>query len=231
MIDFNQYQVLSFDCYGTLIDWESGILNALQPVLAAHQVDLSDDQILRLYAEVEPQAEKGDYVNYKEVLRRVVSELGQRLGFNPSSSELDCLSDSLGDWKPFPDTVEALQILKGRYRLAIISNVDDDLFALSARHLRVKFDYIITAEQARSYKPSLHNFHLTLERMGVPSQKVLHIAQSIYHDIVPAKKLGLATVWVNRRGEKGSRATPPAGGQPDLEVPDLSRLVSIIGLD
>lgn len=227
MLDFCDFEVLSFDCYGTLIDWESGILGALRPVLAAHRLDLTDDQILRLYAEIEPQAEKGDYVNYREVLRRVVGELGNRLRFVPSTSELDCLADSLGNWPPFPDTVEALRSLKTRYKLAIVSNIDDDLFARSAKHLRVPFDYIITAQQTRSYKPSLHIFRTAIGKFDAPPQKVLHVAQSIYHDIIPAKRVGLSTVWVNR----GPGATPRAEGQPDLEVPDLSRLVSIIGLD
>ena len=228
MIDFKRYEVLSFDCYGTLIDWESGILAALRPVLKGHALELEDERLLRLYAELESQAEEGEFIKYREVLREVVRGLGRELGFTPSPSELDCLVASLGDWPPFPDTVEALQALRRRYRLAIISNVDDDLFALTARRLGVEFDWVITAEQVGSYKPSQHNFKFALERIGVAPDKVLHIAQSIYHDIVPAKALGLATVWVSRSGGPG--ATPPAHGRPDLEVPDLGTLVSMMGL-
>lgn len=232
MIDFNKCEVLSFDCYGTLIDWESGILAALRPILAAHDIILNDKQILELYAKIEPRIEEGEFVKYREVLRRAMQELSSRLGFVPSHSELDCLADSLKDWMPFPDTVGALQTLKKTFKLAIISNIDDDLFALSAKHLKVEFDYVITAEQVESYKPSLHNFKSAIERMGVPPEKVLHIAQSIYHDVVPAKTLGLSTVWVNRRkGREGFGATLPASTNPDLEVPDLKTLVSIMDSD
>ena len=159
-------------------------------------------------------------------------QFGNQLGFVPSASELDCLVESLRNWLPFPDTVKALQILKKKYRLAIISNIDNDLFAFSAKHLKVKFDWVITAEQAKSYKPSLHNFKFAIDRIGVSPEKILHIAQSIYHDIIPAKKIGLSTVWVNRRKDKtGSGATLPARGKPDLEVSDLETLVSIMELD
>jgi 2-haloacid dehalogenase len=137
----------------------------------------------------------------------------------------------LRDWQPFPDTVEALQTLKERYKLAIISNVDDGLFALTACHLQVEFDWIITAEQAGTYKPSPNNFALALERIGMAPEKVVHVAESLFHDHVPAKKLGLSTVWVHRRANKGGfGATPPANAEPDLEVPDLKSLVSAMGL-
>ncbi len=228
-LDFNSFEVLSFDCYGTLIDWETGILSALRPVLTSHNQTLDDERILKLYAKIESQLESGDYVSYREILRKVVKELGQRLGFAPALEELNCLVDSLGNWQPFPDTVAALQTLKKKYCLAIISNTDDDLFARTARHLKVAFDWIVTSGQVKSYKPSLCNFTFALERMGTAPEKVLHVAQSIYHDIIPAKSLGLVTVWVNRRkGQEGFGATPPAEGKPDLEVPDLKTLVSLM---
>ncbi|RMG48610.1 MAG: haloacid dehalogenase type II [Acidobacteria bacterium] len=229
MFDFTTYEVLTFDCYGTLIDWEKGILNALRPVLAAHDCHLADEHILSLYATIESEIEAGPYVTYREVLRSVVREFGRRLGFRPTPTERECLVDSLKDWPPFPDTIDALPKLKQAYRLAIISNVDDDLFALSARALPVEFDAIITAEQVRSYKPSLRNFQMAIDRIGVPPDRILHVAQSLYHDIVPARRLGLATVWVNRHKEKkGWGATPPASSRPDLEVPDLRALVSLM---
>ncbi len=229
-MNFKKCRVLSFDCYGTLIDWESGILAALRPVLSTHTIDLSNDQILELYAEMEAKAEGGEYVKYREILKQVMNQIGKTLGFMPTSSELDCLAKSLKSWKPFPDTVEALQALKQSFRLAVISNIDDDLFALSVKHLKVEFDRVITAEQAKAYKPSLHTFKLAVEKIGVAPETILHIAQSIYHDIRPAKTMGLFTVWVNRRtGKEGSGATPPASAYPDLEVPDLKTLVSIIG--
>jgi 2-haloacid dehalogenase len=121
--------------------------------------------------------------------------------------------------------VEALKYLKERYKLAVISNIDDDLFAHSARHLGVPFDWVITAEQVESYKPSLNNFEKAIEIIGAPRGEILHVAQSLYHDIAPAKELGLANVWVNRRHNlKGYGATYPADAVPDLEVPDLATL-------
>jgi 2-haloacid dehalogenase len=124
-----------------------------------------------------------------------------------------------------------LQALKKEYKLAIISNIDDDLFAFSAQRLQTQFDWVITAQQAKSYKPSLNNFHLALERIGVPKPKILHVAQSLFHDIVPAKALSLSTVWINRRHNLGGFGpTPPAQAQPDLEVLDLQTLAALIGL-
>ena len=137
-MDYSRYEVLSFDCYGTLIDWESGILGALRPVLARHDVRLSDNRVLQLYAEAETGLEAGEFVKYREVLRGVVREIGVKLGFAPSPSEMDCIADSLKDWRPFDDTVEALKRLKEAYRLAIISNIDDDLLAFSTNRLGVE---------------------------------------------------------------------------------------------
>lgn len=229
MLDFNDYKVLTFDCYGTLIDWEKGILEALKPLLLNHSIRLDDNQILELYAEFESSIEQSTFVEYKEVLRKVVQKFSNRFEFVLSSSERNCLVDSLKNWQPFPDTVSALARLKKKYKLAVISNVDDDLFAFSEQHLKVKFDYIITAEQVKSYKPSLNNFEFAIAKIGAKKEEILHIAQSIYHDIIPAKTIGLSTVWVNRRKEKsGTGATLSANEKPDIEVPDLNTLVKIM---
>ncbi len=229
MLNFNNYKVLTFDCYGTLIDWEKGILGALKPLLLNYSIGLDDNQILELYAEFESAIEKGEFIEYKEVLRKVIEKFSDKFGFVPSSAERNCLVDSLKDWKPFPDTINALERLKGKYKLAIISNVDDDLFAFSERQLKVKFDYIITAEQAKNYKPSLNNFKFAIAKIGIAKEAILHIAQSIYHDIIPAKTLGLSTVWVTRGKDKSKMgATLSATEEPDLEVPDLQTLVEII---
>lgn len=228
-LNFNNFAVLTFDCYGTLIDWETGIWQALQPVFAVHGIDLTQDQALELYAELEAEAERGEYRDYKTVLKTVLQGMGQRLGFHPTPAELEGFAQSVRDWPPFPDTVEALRRLKRRYRLAILSNIDDDLFAFSAQHLQVPFDWVVTAQQLRSYKPALRNFHLALERIGQPKEKVLHVAQSLFHDIAPAKAVGLTTVWINRRqGKEGSGATPPVQATPDLEVPDLATLADLV---
>ena len=231
MLKFNDFEVLTFDCYGTLIDWESGLWEALHPILADHRIDVTTHKALELYGELESEAERGEYHEYKAVLRTVLEGIGSRLGFAPTQIELQHFSESVKDWPAFPDSARALQALKRKYKLAIISNIDDDLFAFSAHHLQVVFDWVITAQQAKSYKPSLNNFRLAFERIGLPKNKILHVAQSLYHDIAPAKALGLSTVWINRRHDKeGFGATPPAHAQPDLEVPDLQTLADKMGL-
>ena len=231
MLNFDHFEVLTFDCYGTLIDWESGIWNSLDPILRAHGQSMAQEEALELYAGFEVQAESGEYHAYRAVLGMVLERFGQHLGFAPSPAELESFSISVKFWPAFPDSARALQALHTKYRLAIISNIDDDLFAYSEHRLQVKFDFVITAQQARSYKPSLNNFRLAFERIGLPPAKILHVAQSLYHDILPAKSLGLANVWVNRRhGKTGSGATPPAQAQPDVEVPDLESLAIRMGL-
>jgi 2-haloacid dehalogenase len=222
MLDFSRFRAITFDCYGTLIDWETGLLGALRPVLRAHGSKLRDEQILALYAELEPAAQN-PYRRYREVLQEVVRGFGKRLGFQASEAEARSLPDSLKDWRPFPDTVAALEKLQTRFRLAIISNTDDDLFAGTAPHLQVKFDQVITAEQAGAYKPSLAPFRLALERLGLPKEQVLHAGQSVYHDVVPARSVGLASVLVRRRG---SGATRVLADKPNLEVPDLQTLAA-----
>ena len=232
MLNFDQYEALSFDCYGTLIDWETGITNAVRSALEAHGLDLTNAQILALYSEIEPQAQRGEYTEYRVVLQNVMQGIADRLGFTPVETDLNCLSDTLGDWPVFPDTVDALKAMKSRYKLAILSNIDDDLFAQTAPKLCVEFDQIITAQQAGTYKPSIHNFILAIDRIGVGPDRLLHVAESMFHDIVPAKSIGLSAVWVNRHsGDDTAGATRPVQGKPDLEVPDLATLVSLMGLE
>lgn len=229
MLDVRKFEFLTFDCYGTLVDWETGILRALRPVLAAHLAEVPpDDNLLDLYGAIEAEIEAGPYRSYREVLQQLVRDFGARLNFVPTTEQTLSLPESLPTWPPFPDTVEALQRLAQRYKLVIISNVDDDLFAGTARQLGVQFADVITAQQAHSYKPSLNNFRLAVDRLGVPADRVLHVAQSLYHDIAPAKQFGLATVWVNRRkGKPGRGATPVGSAVPDLEVPDLKTLAEM----
>lgn len=228
-MDFRRFRCITFDCYGTLVDWETGLFGALRPLLAAHGVKVDDAKLLEHYAELETHAEAGEYKKYREVLREVVRGLGQRLGFKPTPAELDALADSIPQWLPFPDTVPALKRMHKKHQLAVISNIDNDLFAQTARRLEVPFDQVITAEQARSYKPSRRNFELALERIGLPPEQVLHVAQSIFHDVVPARALGFATVWVHRPSPRaGAGATPAVKAQPDLEVPDLKALADML---
>jgi 2-haloacid dehalogenase len=233
MLNFDDFEFLTFDCYGTLIDWETGIWQALQPVFAHYDNPISREAALERYAALEPAIEGGPYIEYKQVLRRVLEELGKQLGFTPSAAELEAFVASVGDWPAFADTPAALQALHRKYKLVILSNIDDDLFALSAPRLGVTFDDVITAQQVGSYKPALKNFQAAFQRLNRPPSKILHVAQSLFHDHAPAKQLGLHSVWVNRRHDQpGTGATPPAETAPayDLEVPDLQSLVDIIGL-
>ena len=231
MLNFDDYAVLTFDCYGTLIDWETGIWQAISPVLSAHGIMMTQDEALTLYGELESAAERAEYQTYKSVLRSVLAGFGTRLGFTPTEAELDTFSHSVKDWPAFSDSAQALKALSTKYKLAIVSNVDDDLFAYSAKKLEAPFTWVITAQQVRSYKPAPGHFQEAFARIGLPRDKFLHVAQSLFHDIAIAKSLGLATVWVNRRhGKAGTGATLPTEATPDLVVPDLESLARLIGL-
>ncbi len=226
MLHLSRFDTLTFDCYGTLVDWETGILAALHRILSAHGKTFDDATLLKLYGDFEQLSEEGEFHPYKEVLQSVVRRFGAELGFTPSEEEARSLPDSLASWKPWPDTADSLQRLKKKFRLAIISNVDDDLFAATRPKLQVEFDEIITAQQARAYKPSLKIFELALNRLGTPRNRILHIGQSIFHDVVPAQKLGLAAVWVNRPSARaGVGAVKAAHANADWEVSSLSALL------
>jgi len=226
MLDFTRYEILTFDCYGTLINWEAGLLPALHRILAAHKKQIEDASLLKLYGDFEQRAE-ANYQLYKEVLASVVRQLGDELKFTPTKEQVRSLAESLPTWKPWPDTVAALRQLKSRFRLAILSNIDDDLFAATRPQLGVDFDEVITAQQAQAYKPSLKIFELALNRIHAPAHRVLHVAQSIYHDVVPAQALGLATVWVNRPSARpGVGAVKSASATPDLTVASLQELAA-----
>jgi len=228
MLDFGKFQVLTFDCYGTLVDWETGILSALKPLLAAHGKSVPDAEVLELYGEFEAQAEAGPYLSYQGVLQSVVRSFGKHLSFTATTEEVDSLASSVPHWRPWPDTVPALKKMATHYGLAIISNIDDDLFATTRPNLHADFQSVTTAQQARCYKPSLEIFRMALNKVGVPISGVLHVGQSVYHDVLPAQSLGLATVWVNRPSRRhGVGAVREAEGQPDLEVPDLETLANL----
>jgi 2-haloacid dehalogenase len=228
-MDFEHFTTISFDCYGTLIDWESGILPTLRTVLTNHGKSLPDADILELYGEFEARAESGPYQSYCGVLQSVVRAFADRFHFEASPAEIQSLHESVPSWPAFPDTVPALRELQTRYRLVVISNIDDDLFAETRKHLNVEFAGVITAQQARSYKPSINNFQTALRTLGLSPDKLLHAGQSIYHDVIPAQSLGISTVWVNRKSARpGVGAVRAATGHPDLEVPDLASLVAAV---
>lgn len=229
MPQFDRYTYLTFDCYGTLIDWESGIVNAMRPILEAHGVEQTDNQILDLFAELESKIQQPPYRSYRDVLAAVLDGFGERHGFVPTEDERKAFSGSVVDWPAFPDSVAALADLAEHYKLVILSNVDDDLFQGSAERLQANFADVITAQQVGSYKPDPRNFEVLLERLNVPKSEILHVAQSLFHDIAPANAAGLDTVWINRRhGKEGFGATPPQEAQPDLELPDLASLARVV---
>ena len=226
-LDFSRFDVLTFDCYGTLIDWETGLLEAPRAALGP-DVATPADELLESFGRHEAAIEAGPYRSYREVLAATLRGIGAEIGVEPSAAALARFGGSVADWPPFGDAPAALARLHERFRLGVITNCDDDLFAASARRLDTDFDWVVTAQQARRYKPNPRGFELAFERIGLPVSRILHVAQSLYHDHVPAKRLGLSTVWVDRRaGRAGSGATPPAAATPDLVVPDLATLADL----
>lgn len=222
-LDFSRFDALTFDCYGTLIDWEAGLTRALHDALDGHGIEATDDALLEAFGRHEAKVESGPYVPYRGVLAYAVRRVGAELGVVPSDDDVVRFAESVGDWPAFPDSAAALKRLKARFRLGVITNCDDDLFARSNERLGVQFDWVVTAEQVESYKPNLRNFEYAFETIDVPRDRILHVAQSLFHDHVPAKRLGMSTVWINRRHDRpGSGATPPAEATPDLEMPDMA---------
>jgi 2-haloacid dehalogenase len=227
-LDFDAFDVLTFDCYGTLIDWEAGLLRALRPPMAAHGVQLADAELLEAYARHEAALEADRYRPYREVLGSALTGLLAEQGATATQDEVAAVGGSVVDWPAFADSPPALRRLHERFRLGVITNCDDDLFAASEARLGVGFDWVVTAQQAKRYKPNPRGFEMIFARVGLPPSRILHVAQSLYHDHVPAKRLGLSTVWVDRRGdEPGFGATPPAAATPDLTVPDMATLASL----
>jgi 2-haloacid dehalogenase len=225
-LDLTRFDVLTFDCYGTLIDWESGILAALHRALP--EVEASDEALLEAFGRHEAAIEAGPYLAYRQVLQQTLRGIAAEQGAEPDGAALEAFGGSVVDWPAFPDSPAALADLAARFRLGVITNCDDDLFAGSEARLGVTFDPVVTAQQARRYKPNPRGFELAFERIGLPPRRILHVAQSLFHDHVPAKRLGLSTVWVDRRaGRAGFGATPPASAEPNLVVPDLRTLADL----
>ena len=238
-LSLKDFDVLSFDCYGTLIDWESGIYAALAPLLARAGADpsasgapsptgpglsrsgmtLSRDALLQAFARLEGrQQKKTPDMLYPGVLAEVHGQLAIEWGVNRDPAEDLAFGRSIKDWPAFPDTVEALRYLKQHFRLVILSNVDRASFQATNERLGVVFDAIYTAQDIGSYKPDRRNFAYLVDRLreqGTPAEKLLHVAQSLFHDHVPAKAIGLATAWIDRRHASGGwGATAPVS--PDV---------------
>jgi 2-haloacid dehalogenase len=232
-MNLRDFDALTFDCYGTLIDWERGILDVLRPWADRQSVGVSDEALLEAFADFESHHEVATpRMLYPEILQAVFVDVARRFGVTADTTEARAFGRSVRDWPPFPDSPAALRYLKQHYKLAIISNVDRDSFAHSQTKLGVAFDAIITAQDVGTYKPALRVFEHAFEKLrplGIERARILHVAQSLFHDHEPAKALGLRTVWVNRRaGRAGHGATrpPQARVQPDLVVDDMAALVS-----
>jgi 2-haloalkanoic acid dehalogenase type II len=212
------YDVITFDCYGTLIDWEGGISTAFARAAAAETRQLDRMQMLKAYAEIEPSVEAAPYRRYRDVLTETAQRVADRLGWPLSRERAQFLAESLPGWAAFPDTNPALERLAAAgYSLGILSNIDDDLLAGTRRHFTVTFDLTVTAQQVGSYKPAHGHFTEARQRLG--DKWWLHAAQSYFHDVVPARALGIPMAWINRK-----REVAPDGGQADREFHTLTEL-------
>jgi 2-haloalkanoic acid dehalogenase type II len=234
-MNLQDYRVLSFDCYGTLIDWESGILTRIRPWLVDCGIHVSDREILVAYgrAEALQEAETPD-APYPQILRAVHDRLAGRWGVDPDTSLAAEFAGSVGTWPPFADSPSALAALKQRYRLVILSNVDGASFARSEEQLGTRFDAVYTAEDVGSYKPDPRNFEYLLEAekaSGYDRGDILHVGQSLYHDHIPAAAAGLATCWIQRpspAGEHGAARSPEGDAPVDYHFRSLAELAEAV---
>jgi 2-haloalkanoic acid dehalogenase type II len=216
------YDVVTFDCYGTLIDWESGIAEVFLRAAAADGVTLTRGDILRAYADVEHRVQAEGYRSYREILRDTATRVAKALGWPITPERAVFLAESLPSWQPFPDTNPALErLVAAGCRLGILSNIDDDLLAATREHFTVGFDFVVTAQQVRSYKPG-HAHFLTARELIGPS-RWLHAAESDFHDIVPTNTLGIDNAWINRQ-----RQPELPGGTPTFAFDDLTGLADAI---
>lgn len=230
-MQLTDFRVLTFDCYGTLIDWETGILEALAPLLDRANLSLPHDDILAIFARHEAaQQQATPAMRYSELLASVHRELADEWQVPASDDDHARFGASIAHWPAFPDSAPALLYLKHHYRLVVLSNIDRASFAASNQKLGEPFDAVYTAEAIGSYKPDPNNFHYLIKRLaacGYPQSQILHTAQSLFHDHVPAKTLGLATAWIDRRhGRPGWGATMPPQQTPvpDFHFPSLAAM-------
>jgi 2-haloacid dehalogenase len=209
---------VTFDCYGTLIDWYGGI----RACLASLWPDADADHLLERYHEIEPRVQHGSAIPYREVLRDALRLLADEEGLTLAETDEGALADALPAWRPFPEVPGALADLRGRgFSLAILSNSDPDLLATSIDRIGVPVDAMVTAAEARSYKPAPGHWEYFFERYRAERNAHVHVGASIYHDIEPAAQLGLRAVWINRLGEESDAAR-------EAELKDLSRLPEVV---
>jgi putative hydrolase of the HAD superfamily len=234
-VKFAEFEALSFDCYGTLIDWEAGIAAVLSPWATRHGLDLDQEQLLEAYAAHEANAEREHPTElYPGILARSFRSLGAELGAAVTEEDAAALARSVPDWPAFEDSHHALTLLGERFQLIILSNVDRASFAGSQARLGVEFTSVLIAEEIGSYKPSAGTFAALAaeaKHLGIDPGRLLHVAQSLFHDHVPAKQAGLPTVWINRRHDRpGWGATPAPAAEiiPDWEFPSMAAFASAV---
>lgn len=232
------FEALSFDCYGTLIDWEAGIAAELGRWARRRGLDLNDEALLATYSTQEARAEKDHPSDlYPAILARSFRAMGIDLGARVSDADADALATSVPAWPAFPDSQAALAALGRRYKLIILSNVDRHSFAASRERLGVAFTAVITAEDVGSYKPDQRNFDALLAKaaeLGIDGGKLLHVAQSLFHDHVPARQAGLPSVWINRRHARpgwGATPAPPVPVEPDWEFPSMGAFATAVAAE
>jgi putative hydrolase of the HAD superfamily len=221
-MQLTEFKVFSFDCYGTLIDWETGISEALKPLVARAGKTFTRDQMLEAHARHEAAQEAETPTKpYAEVLTLVHDRIAREWGVPPRPEESLAYGHSVKDWPAFVDSAAALQYLKKFYKLVILSNVDHESFKASRARLQVDFDYVFTAQDIGSYKPDLRNFEYMIRELakdGIQKAEILHTAESLFHDHLPANQVGLASAWIHRRaGKKGTGATHPPEHMPDYD--------------
>ncbi len=206
---------ITFDCYGTLIDWDQGLRKSFGELFEEYPASRSDE-FFNAYVVTEAQVEAKQFQNYRDVMNEVATRLAEKFSISLPGGRAENFPDMLPTWTPFPDTNDALTRLKQKYRLGIMSNIDRDLFAETAKLFPIEFDFVVTAQDAKSYKPHLGHFNKCFDRHST-CQETLHVAQSLFHDGGPAKELGLAFVWINRYNESSTKAIPLVAEFADLK--------------
>ncbi|HEX3089941.1 MAG TPA: HAD family hydrolase [Ilumatobacteraceae bacterium] len=228
MSDFDRFEAMSFDCYGTLIDWETGIANALRPWARRNGLDLDDQALIAAHGRYETHVQdEMPSALYPVILGETLRRVGAELGAPVTDEDAAAYGASVKEWPAFPDTAEALQRLATKFKLIILSNIDRASFAASAPRLGVQFDAIITAEDVGSYKPQRGHFDRLfeeLDRLGVARDRLVHVAESLFHDHEPAAELGLPSVWIHRRHDKGGTG---ATATPSGEISPTWRFTSM----
>lgn len=218
-------EIITFDCYGTLIDWESGIRGVLGELAGAHAVTTDMDQLMLEWEAIQFDLISASWRPYREILRVSLDELFCRYCVTLGADEADLLACRIGTWAPFDDTFEVLTRLRSRYKLAVLSNIDDDMLSASVAQIGVSFDELITAQQVQSYKPRTAHFQEALRRFDAPADRFLHCAFGFKYDQRPALGVGMSTAWVKRPGWIRDDVA-----EPTHEVVSLTELAELLGV-